>query len=168
MRRLVLVSCALLSIAGLAVGSGGFSSTAADRGVSVAVVGDEDAYMALNYADRSVEREATVGDEITLPVVDVTNQFTEAVDVTVDYRVDDATGLDTDDGSETAALGAGQATAVSTDVACTVAGDYEITATFDATADGNGVAANTSRPRTVRYEITCLADRSATATPSPG
>lgn len=49
MRRSVFLLIGLTAIVGLAVSSGAFTSTSADRGVAVSVVGDEDAYMALDY-----------------------------------------------------------------------------------------------------------------------
>lgn len=154
MRRLVLFLCAVTAMASLVVGSGGFTSAATDRGVTVDVVGDGDAYMALDYSNDTAE--ATVGETAALDVVTVRNQFTEAVDVTVNYTVSGADGVSTDDGSESAPLGVGEETDVSTAVTCDDPGEYTVTVAFDVTADGSGVLAGTSDERTVRYDVRCV------------
>lgn len=155
MRRFLLLACALVSVVGLAVGAGGFTSAESDRGVSVEVVGDEDAYLALEYANGTVD--TTVDETVALAVVTATNQFTEDVDVTVDYRVDAPAGVSASisDGSNTADLGVGEMTEVSTTVTCDQAGQHEVTIEFDASATGDGVSADTSRPRTVDYTVDC-------------
>lgn len=157
MRKLAFVLCGLAAAVALAVGSGGFTSVQADRGVSVDIVGDDNAYMALDYPNGTVERGGAVNETVTLPVVNITNQFTEDVDITVEYTVSET--------SETSATGAngptdldldvGDTEQVSTAVTCDDTGEDSVTVEFDVTADGNGVYAETSEPRTVDYLVDC-------------
>jgi hypothetical protein len=151
MRRLALFLCAVTAVVSLAVGSGGFSSVEADRGVTVDVVGDENAYLALEYDDDATV-EATVGDDVSLDIVSVKNQFTEDVNVTVDYGVDGASGLSVTDSSDETELGVGNTAEMSTTVTCDEKGEY--TVSFDATATGEGVSAETGDSRTA-YTVDC-------------
>lgn len=50
MRRTLFLLLGLAAVVGLTVSSSGFTSVSADRGVGVDVVGDESAYMAMEYA----------------------------------------------------------------------------------------------------------------------
>lgn len=78
-RRTVLAMLGWTSLFGsVAFGSGGFSTTSADREVTVDVVGDEDAYLALRYPQRvSADCDATV----TLTVANHTTTALHAVDI---------------------------------------------------------------------------------------
>lgn len=155
-RRFLMLSCALAAVVGLAVGSGGFTSAEADRGVGVDVVGDEHAYMALDYPDHQLDRDGAVNETVTIPVVTVTNQFTEAVTVTVDYTVSGPAGATATGDSGPTDLGVGETTAVSTTVMCPAdAGEYAVSVEFGATADGAENFAETSEPRTVDYLVHC-------------
>ncbi|MFC6756377.1 hypothetical protein ACFQER_06315 [Halomicroarcula sp. GCM10025894] len=89
-------------------------------------------------------------------MVNVTNQFTEDVTVTVDYTVLGPAGASTTGDSGPTDLGVGKVTEVSTTVTCPAdADDYEVSVAYDATADGTSAFAETSEDRTVDYEITC-------------
>ena len=156
MRRVVLLTCALVALAGLAVSSGAFTSAEADRGVSVDIVGDGDAYMALDYPDETVELDGTTNETVALPVVNVTNQFAEDVDVTVEFTVSGPSGASATGDSGPTDLPVGETTEVSTTVTCPAgAGEYAVSIEFDATADGNGAYAETSESRTVDYLVDC-------------
>ena len=164
MRRLALFLCAVAAVATLAVGSGGFSSAEAGRGVTVGVVGDGNAYLALEHDDETVERDGMVDESLDLEVVTVTNQFTEDVTVTVDYDVATPPGVSATDGSDTTELGVGETTQVSTTVTCDRAGEHGVTVEFDASATGGGVSTETSDPRTVSYTVRCEPGTTTTVT----
>ncbi|WP_262175048.1 DUF1616 domain-containing protein [Haloarcula laminariae] len=154
MRSGAFLLCALVVTVGIAVGSGGFTSAQADRGVTVEVVGDGDAYMALDYPNETVERDGVVNETMSLQFVTVTNQFPENVTLTVNYTVQGEPGLSTSDDNETT-LNVGESTDVSAPVTCPSAGDYDVSVEFGATADGPGIYAETSDDRTVEYEVSC-------------
>jgi len=157
MRRLLVVACAVVSLVGLAVSSGAFTSAQADRSASIDIAGDGNAYMALDD-EHPVEPDGTVGETVTLPIVNVTNQFTETVDITVSYTVDGPSGSETAGENGPTALAVGETTGVSTEVTCpSDPGEYVVSVDFDATAEGSGVFAETSDPRTVTYEVDCTA-----------
>ncbi|MFC7131934.1 MULTISPECIES: hypothetical protein [Salinibaculum] len=88
-RRVALLTAAVLALA-LAVGSGGFSTTNAQRSVSVAVVDDADAYLAVEHA--AGDGTLTVGPgrgRLTdgLWLLDVGNQFSGTpLSVTVGFE----------------------------------------------------------------------------------
>jgi hypothetical protein len=89
---------ALLLLAGALVlattGTGGFSSAAADRSVSVAVVGDEAAYL-------GVERDVVRVDGDPTLRVNVTNRFPSVDDLSVTVDVGDESQTRTVTGSHT-------------------------------------------------------------------
>ncbi|WP_324663585.1 hypothetical protein [Haloarcula sediminis] len=153
MRRVLFVLCALVAVVGLIAGTGGFTSAEADRSVAVEVVGDDDAYMALDYSDETITVDE--GESVDLSVVAVTNQFTEAVTLAVDYTVEEVSGLSTSGGSESTELGVGNETDISTTVTCDAPGEYHVSVEFGVTADGDSVSAATSEDRSVEYAVTC-------------
>lgn len=61
-RRVSLV-LALLGVTALVIGSGGYSAMTADRGVSVAVVSDENAYIGVETNDPELESPSQEGDD---------------------------------------------------------------------------------------------------------
>ncbi|WP_276270692.1 hypothetical protein [Haloarcula litorea] len=152
MRSHLAVALAVVA-AVLVVGSGGFTAVSADRAVTVEVVGDANAYMALEYADTEVPTDGGATEFVT-----VRNQFAQPVDATVTYSVDAGSGLSVPDGEQTAArdgLGVGDAATVSTTLTCTSPGTHDATVSFHATADGEGVYAETTAPRTVEFAVDC-------------
>lgn len=113
-RRVALLTVAVLGLA-LAVGSSGFSATSAQRTVSVSVVDDADAYLAVERA--AGDGTLTVGPGRGRPtdgvwLFDVGNQFAETpLAVTVEFEQTGAqrvTGLELQhDGDTVDAVGAG-------------------------------------------------------------
>lgn len=151
MRKPFVVLVAMAATASLAVGSGGFSSAGAERGVTVSVVGDENAYMSLSYADKTVS-----GDE-AVTFVTVANRFTEKVEFTVDYDVetDDGVSVKPSSGSETNDVGVGGEFDVAVALNCHSAGQHDATVSFDVAATGDSVSVETSDSRQVTYRAMC-------------
>lgn len=162
----VAVVVALAVGASLAIGASGFSTTQADREVTVAVVGDEDAYLGLVYTDYTVEdppddiqadgssaRVEQVYENRTLATG--TNQFAvdiavEAFDVTVDS--DDGVEVAVNNSLDGAELAVGEERNATVDVECPLAGG-SATVSFDVAVSGPGVSAATTDAREVT--ITC-------------
>lgn len=145
-RATIFLLCALVATAGITVSSGAFSSVAADRGVSVTVASDENAFVALTTPDSP---SATSGDSAEL--VTVTNQFSEQVTVNVtDITTSDPALTATLD-SQPGELGSGDSETAKVTLAC----DSPVTATisFDVEANGTSVNAKTTAKRSV--ETTC-------------
>jgi hypothetical protein len=156
--RNALVALVVLVVAvGLSTGTGGFSSVSADRNVTVDVVGDEDAYMALEYPDGTVEVEAD--DSSTF--LTATNQFTHPVDFTIEYEIvdEDGVSVESDPGEKTVSnVTPGESFDVPVSYTCTAPGDGSATVSFNASAvgtDNASVVAETTDPRTVEYEVDC-------------
>ncbi|WP_136690113.1 hypothetical protein [Halorhabdus amylolytica] len=153
-RLFVLLAVAVAAVA--TVGSGGFSTTTADRSVTVDVVGDANAYMALEYDGTEVND----GDEPTF--LTVTNQFTQPVDVTVEYSVTGNVEADPNDGTlgddEDTDLAIGESVDFSEftlTCATNETGTRTATVTFDVTAEGTDVFAETTDSRQVTYSVDC-------------
>jgi hypothetical protein len=150
-KHLALVA-ALTAAATLGVSTGGFSSTAADRQVSVEVVGDEDAYMSLRYADTT--EDADSGDSVAF--VTVSNYFDQSVDFTVRYAVASDQVADPSAHAERhERVGAGESFEVTATVACQPGERDERVVSFDVTADGDSVYTETTSPRSVEYDVDC-------------
>ncbi|MFC7177137.1 hypothetical protein [Halosegnis marinus] len=168
-RRLALAVVAVAAVAVFASGAFGFTSATVDRGVSVAVVDDESAFLGLQ--DRTVEcREipgsGTQPDEscADTPLLRVTNQFASEMTVTrVSIETSDGTsvravddGLDLDDD-----LAVGESGVVRADVSgvCDPSGNEVDTVTLDVTlgVETDGVDAT-------RYDktLTVTCERPAT------
>jgi hypothetical protein len=156
MRRRVLVLCALVVIASFAVGTGSYSAASVERDVTVDVVGDDDAYMSLLYPDDTVRLGGSDAHEVT--VVTVRNRFRQAIDFAVTVTVTAGDGLTVQsDAMETTSVsaGIGESFDVPATVACQSPGKYRATVSFDVTATGEGVIAETTTSRTVDYRVHC-------------
>lgn len=151
MRKLFLALCMLAAGTGLGMGSGGFSSVDADRAVTVDVVGDEHAYMSLDYSDETETVEATSG-TTEVEFVTVANHFTEPVDFRIDFTVDDG-----DNQIRRESVDIGQRFSATVTLECDSSNSTSPTATIDfqVVADGDGVWAKTTAERTVKYEVEC-------------
>jgi hypothetical protein len=155
MRKFLLLLCGLALSAGLVVGTGGFSSVNADRAVNVDVVGDEDAYMALEYTDERVDASGTVNGAVDVALVTATNQFAQPVNVSLETELR-GDGVSVGDVSPSSAtLGVGDDMDVSATLVCEDPGGHYVTVAFDATATGQGISAETTTPRTVEYHVEC-------------
>ncbi|WP_276270690.1 hypothetical protein [Haloarcula litorea] len=132
----------LAAVLALAIGSGGYSSVSADRQVTVEVVGDEDAYMSLEYRETGEVEEGSV--------LTVTNRFAETVDLTVWYRVEDQQTDPSESGTMESFDGIGPGDSVI--LTCADIGDSEGIASFDVAAEGSSVSAQTTDSRTVEIE----------------
>lgn len=75
-RKTASVVLAVVALSGLLVGSAGFGSASAERGVSVAVVDDDSAYVGYESSD------LTVNDGDRVPIVTVSNRLFDDVVVT--------------------------------------------------------------------------------------
>ena len=78
-RRLALVGLAVAMVVAVTAGTGAFSATATDRGIEVAVVDDDEAYLGIETEPVSVPGNATT----TVALATFTNRFPSAVDVSV-------------------------------------------------------------------------------------
>jgi len=137
-RRIALAVTALAAVALLATGAFGFTNVSAERGVSVAVVDDESAFLGLPN-DPAVTCEVADDTETgcTVALVDVTNQFSTAL-TDVSATADGGLSLSTPDD-----IGVGEAGTISGTVACDPDEDEETTRTYDLaiSVDGDGVSA---------------------------
>ncbi|MBV0924096.1 hypothetical protein KTS45_07745 [Halomicroarcula limicola] len=153
-RRVALAVVATVALA-FAVGSGGFSSVTADRAASVEVVGDEDAYMALNYSD---EVDLSGSGQYEDRFVTLRNQFAQPVNFTVEYEVSSSDGLEAAPASDTVtdqSVGVGEERDVTVQFNCTGSGQQNATVEFGARAEGESVFAETTENRTVEYRVDC-------------
>jgi len=157
MRKVFVGLCVLVASAGLGMGSGGFSSVDADRAVTVDVVGDESAYMSLDYSNETVE---PIDGTKEVEFVTVANHFAEIVDLRIDFTVDTTGGLRVESSSDSIIqenVGVGENIDGTATLECDHSGSPSSTAIirFDVMADGDGVSAETSAKRTVEYEVDC-------------
>lgn len=155
-RKLAFVLVAVAAVA-LVTGTGGYSSVNAERGVSVDVVGDGDAYLTLEYSE-TAELSGTDAYEVTF--LTIRNRFTVDADL-------DATALpsSTSDGldvtytsgsrSVDTRLAPGEAVDFAAELTCASAGEQNVTFTIDAKADGPGVSVNTTEERTASFDVRC-------------
>lgn len=150
MRRRILVLSALVAVIALAIGSAGFSSTSADRGVSVDTASDANAYLSLQYSNEPISR--TSDETVTKTFVTVENQLTESLDVTVEYTVTEPDGSSSS-GSDSRTVGTGDTFDVDASFTCDADGAY--TVTFDVTAQSDSLSVDTTTGRTVTYDTTC-------------
>lgn len=138
----------------LATGTGGFSAMEADRGVTVAVVDDEHAYLGVTTHDHRLEPGMH---DVTL--LTLTNRFGRDLDVTVTVTDDDRGPpllIQSYDRSEN--LPAYTSRDVTADIVCSGQGGSE-TVTVAVVASSPGVEVQLSR------DVTVVCD-SATATPT--
>jgi len=151
MSKLRVASVALLVVAstGLLFGSMGFSSVAADRGVSVAVADDDSALV--GYDSETVR---VTGNE-RVDLVEVTNRLPSEASVT---NVTVATSGDDDNVAisnvSKPTLDPGEAAAVAADVHCP--GNRDVPITVSVTVDAEGVTADISGDTTTRsFTLDC-------------
>lgn len=158
-RRLALV-LGLTAVVLLATGTGAFSSVSAERGVDVAVVDDEHAYVA-------IQNDETVGlsgsDQYTHTYLTVRNRFPVPGEATVNVDTSSSNGLSVDLSSAAGGTWRGyleseenkQFTAA---ITCTqvdpVHRDSSATLTYEIVFDGDGVYSDIS-PRTVNFDVEC-------------
>jgi hypothetical protein len=164
MHRRVLVLCALVVVASFAVGTGSYTAASVDRGVSINVVSDEDAYMSLFYSRDTVRLGGSDVQQVT--VVTVRNRFTQPIDFTVTVTATAGDGLTVRaDAMETTSVsaGIGESFDVPATVACQTTGQHRATISFDITATGEDVTAKTTS-RTVDYLVTCPPEQKQTET----
>ena len=157
MRKLFLGLCVLVASVGMGMGSGGFSSVDADRAVTVDVVGDESAYMSLDYSNETVE---PIDGTKEVEFVTVANHFAEVVDFTIDFTIETTGRLTVESSSNSVVqknVGTGENIDGTVTLECGPSGSSSSTAIidFDVTADGGGVSAKTTAERTVKYEVDC-------------
>lgn len=154
MRRRVLVLCALVVVASFAVGTGSYSAASVERDVTVDVVGDEDAYMSLVYPDDTVRLDGSDTHKVT--VVTVRNQFRQPMDFTVTVTAGNGPAVRSD-ATETTSVsaGIGESFDVPATIACQSPGQHRTTVSFDVSAEGAGVTAETTTSRTVDYHLDC-------------
>jgi len=156
MRRRVLMLCALVVVAGFAVGTGSFSASSVERDVTVDVVGDDDAYMSLLYSGDTVRLGGSDTHEVT--VVTVRNRFRQQInfDVTVTVTADNGLTVQSDGTAKSGvSAGIGETFDVPATIACQSPGRHRATVLFNVTATGAGVSAETTTPRTVKYLVDC-------------
>jgi hypothetical protein len=101
-RHLVLLVVVLLSV-GLASSTGGFSSAAVDRGISVQVSDDESAYVAFEQTPVHTEN-GTTDLEVTVPDQLASGAGLSTVEVTVGETTVDLAASETVGPTETATL----------------------------------------------------------------
>ncbi|UWG46461.1 Uncharacterized protein HSRCO_0159 [Halanaeroarchaeum sp. HSR-CO] len=144
---------AVVAVTGLLVGSIGFGSVAAERGVSVAVVDDDSAYVGYESSD------TTVADGDRVAVVTVTNRLFDDVSVTnVSVESESVTFADLSEPT----LAPGEAAAIEGTVDCSP-GDAE-TVEVTVTLEGEGVTAAIYGDTVTREFAVSCADTTPSAT----
>lgn len=143
---------AVTTLAAGAVGSGGFTTTTADRAVAVDIVGDDNAYMALQYGDSAV----TDG---THSFVTIENRFSQPTTVSVELtETQTESNLSVSKPAPlSASLSPGSAFSPELRFVCaaTATGDRSATLSFRVTADGESISTVTTRSRTVNITVSC-------------
>jgi len=150
MSRLTLASVLLAAVAstGLVFGSAGFSSVAADRGVSVSVAADDDALV--GYETDRIE----VADSATVDLVTVENRLSSDVSVTDVAASTNDPSVSVSSVSRPS-VDAGTRDAVRADVSCDAA--TETTVAVSVTVEGDGVTAAISGDTSTRtFELECV------------
>lgn len=149
MTKLKLASVALLVVAttGLLFGSMGFSSVAADRGVSVAVASDDTALVGYDTHDQNI-----TGDE-RVELVTVENRLSSSASVTnVTVETDNPAVRVSDPSKPT--IGTGQDRLVKADIDCDPGASANVTVSV--TVEGEGVTAAISGDTETRtFEVRC-------------
>jgi len=148
MNKLRVASVALLVVAstGLLFGSMGFSSVAADRGVSVAVADDDSALV--GYDSDTVD----VNGKERVDLVTVTNRLSSEASVT-NVTVSTADDVEVTDVAKPT-LGPGEAKSIAADVHCP--GNRSVDVTVSVTVEAEGVTAAISGDTTTRsFELDC-------------
>lgn len=125
-RRLLLGMCTAAAGGSALLGSGSFSDVASQRTVEVEVVGDENAYLTLQYSDISFD----CSEEVT--VVTITNHTLEEIDnIVVDISVTGTEITLSNPSVSTEPLGIGDSATVTADAQATSGTQTTETVTFD-------------------------------------
>lgn len=142
--------------------TGAFSSVSAERGINVAVVDDEDAYMGIESEE---EVELSGSDEYSATYLTVRNGFQVPVHATVsvDSSSSDGLSVDLDSGGEwegqlqPASASGAASEELRAQFTCTEVNDNAwATLTYTVTFDGDIVHA-VSGPRSVEFDVECPA-----------
>ncbi|MFB6134360.1 MAG: hypothetical protein ABEJ55_05175 [Halanaeroarchaeum sp.] len=146
-RQLLSVLMAATAIVSLSFGSAGFTAMSAERGVSVDVVPDSEAFVGYQSADQT----AHPGDSVHL--VTVENRFNRPIEVT-DVAIDAGSFSFSDVNEPT--LDAGQSATISGTIACEggTAETVEVTLTLSGTGVWARIFGDTE---TREFEVTCEA-----------
>ncbi|MFW5950326.1 MAG: hypothetical protein ACOCR6_03145 [archaeon] len=159
----VFMLLAMVVLAVSTVGTGAFTSTTADRSVTVDVVGDEHAHMALEYDTDWT----TIDENEEITFLTVQNQFVkDDIDIDVSPSIDNNT-LNTTWENRHGTLDTGEnlETKVAFECADDTAGDeVDVTLSFDVTADGDEVFVETTEKRTVEFSVQCQATTDSATT----
>ena len=158
-RRTYLLGLGTLSgAAGLISNTSAFSSVSAEREVRVEVVGDEEAFLRLEYPDQEI---TCNGDEQSVQLAEIGNKTgvkLEPVTVTIDsvpegvtIEEDENITTNSEDQVELDDLGPGDSVAICVTVDPT--DDLPDEISFNVSAEGGGVSIETTKRRTVK--ITC-------------
>ena len=143
---LVLAGAAVLT---LAFGSGAFTSVSAERGVSVAVVSDENAYVGYESSD------VVVTDGESVDLVTVENRFAGEIAIE-DVTVKEGDGLVGDVDYDTSNISSGDPTAIEW-VSDGCDAPKTETVVMDVTVEGTGVWADIDGDtETRRFDVTCI------------
>jgi len=144
--RIASLLLAFAAATGLVLGSAGFASIDADRGVEVSVVDEDDAYLGVNAtADAVAEGEST-------PTLDLRNRFggpIETVEVDAEVVVSGNATVEAVDPPE--AIPVGDAAPVNVTLRCPTGGNATIA--YDVTATGSDVRVDT----TAEQRVACRA-----------
>lgn len=160
-RRTYLLGLGTLSgAAGLISNTSAFSSVSAEREVRVEVVGDEEAFLRLEYPDQEI---TCNGDDQSVQLVEIGNKTgvkLEPVTVTIDsvpegvtIEEDENITTNSEDQVELDDLGPGDSVAICVTVDSTDNLPDENEISFNVSAEGGGVSIETTKSRTVK--ITC-------------
>jgi hypothetical protein len=148
---------------GLSIPTSGFSNVDADRGVGVDVASDQHAYVAVTDDDVAV-----TGDSTDVVLVDVTNQATESLSLSVTVLDDGgSTAPYVENVTVTDSLDTGASGAVEADVVC--GGHTEsVTVELELTATGSTTDATLTRTVTIDCQEATTTSSTATATATTG
>lgn len=149
-RRTFLVSSGVAASGATLLGSGAFSSVEADREAKIEVVGDQDAYLYLEYGDVQFGCEA---DGIT--IVTVGNQLKDDItDVEFDLQID-GSGVSVEDISVPDGIALGEKVEITADLDCEDT-QGSATASFDIDVSGNGASVEAHRSEQFTIACECL------------
>ena len=145
-RRSGVLVLAVAATAMLVTGSAGFTSVSADRGVSVAVVDADDAYVGVSVCSNPASNESTGGHPVD---VTVANQFSEPFTVETIAWSDDAHPKETEKSPDETLQPGESVTFTDTfgtdEVTVTVSGGLDATVTVDVGPQCTGGTANGMR-----------------------
>lgn len=150
-RRAFVVGMGTAAVGGSTLlASGAFSRVESQRNVTIEVVGDDDAYLRLVYADRSVDCEGTV------VLVELTNQLKETIqNVTIqNVTVDHGDVVVHEPPMVPSRLDVGESGEVWIEVECDPGTDATSTVSFDVVVEGTEHTV-TAHGRTIEVECEC-------------